>query len=251
MATNGDILPGKFTSYIKGKKSEKTLTLMYVDGHPVNSKMYNNLINLKNAALEAGVTLLVSSGYRDAFDEVVHEEVQIAESQLSLREQNLKPEYVGIKDPADASLKQSIYFKKPVAPPGYSKHNNGTAVDFNTGSRTGKINKQLDGFLYQWLVRNSWKYGFVRTVSEEEWHFNYLGINKTKLGPYSILSPSPNITRNPSKYPDNLYYKDLALDNLVKDPSTGEYISKDALNISIPDSTQTQQFPNDFNNTIL
>ena len=30
---------------------------------------------------------------------------------------------------------------------------------------------------------------------KEEWHFNYLGINKTKLGPYSILSPSPNITK--------------------------------------------------------
>ena len=49
MAKNGDILPGNFTSYIKGKKSDKTLTLIYVDGHPVNSKMYNNLINLKNA----------------------------------------------------------------------------------------------------------------------------------------------------------------------------------------------------------
>ena len=251
MAANGDILPGKFTSYIKGAKSTNTLTLIYVDGHPVNSKMYNNLINLKNAALEAGITLLVSSGYRDAFDDVIYEGEQIAESQLSLRKKNLLPKYVDVKNPADPTLDQDIYFKKDVAPPGYSKHNNGTAIDFNTGSRTGALIEQLDGFLYQWLVRNSWKYGFVRTVSREEWHFNYLGINKTKLGPYSILSPSPNITKNPSKYPDNLYYKDLALDNLVKDPSTGEYISKDALNISIPDSTQTQQFPNDFNNTIL
>ena len=223
MAKNGDILPGNFTSYIKGKKSDKTLTLIYVDGHPVNSKMYNNLINLKNAALEAGITLLVSSGYRDAFDNVIYEEVQIAESQLTLREQNLKPEYIGVKNPADASLKQEIYFKKPVAPPGYSKHNNGTAVDFNTGSRTGTLNKQLDGFLYQWLVLNSWKYGFVRTVSKEEWHFNYLGINKTKLGPYSIISPSPDITGNPTKYPYNLYYDDLGLNNLRLIDS--EYIS--------------------------
>ena len=36
MATNGDILPGKFTSYIKGAKSTNTLTLIYVDGHPVD-----------------------------------------------------------------------------------------------------------------------------------------------------------------------------------------------------------------------
>jgi hypothetical protein len=223
MAANGDILPGKFISYIKGAKSTNTLTLIYVDGHPVNSKMYNNLINLKNAALEAGITLLVSSGYRDAFDDVIYEGEQIAESQLTLREQNLKPEYIGVKNPADASLKQEIYFKKPVAPPGYSKHNNGTAVDFNTGSRTGTLNKQLDGFLYQWLVRNSWKYGFVRTVSKEEWHFNYLGINKTKLGPYSIISPSPDITGNPTKYPYNLYYDDLGLNNLRLIDS--EYIS--------------------------
>lgn len=251
MATNGEELPGTYTDYYKGTKLPNPLKLIYVDGHPVNSRMYNDVVNIKNAALEAGITLLVWSGYRDAFDDIKYDGQLLAESQLTLRKQNIKPEYAD-KNVADSSLfPLKEYFKPATAAPGYSKHNSGKAIDFNTGSRTGNIDSPLDGFLYSWLVRNSWKYGFVRTVSTEEWHFEWIGITAAKSGPYSILSPSPNITKNPSKYPDNLYYKDLALDNLVKDPSTGEYISKDALNISLPDSDQTQQFPNDFNNTIL
>jgi LAS superfamily LD-carboxypeptidase LdcB len=106
--------------------------------------MYNNLINLKNAALEAGITLLVSSGYRDAFDDIIYEGEQIAESQLSLRKKNVLPKYVDVKNPADRYIRSKTYtLKKMLAPPGYSKHNNGTAIDFNTGSRTGALIEQL------------------------------------------------------------------------------------------------------------
>lgn len=222
MAANGDILPGTYTAYDKGIKSPNPLTLMYVDGNPVNSRMYNDLINIKNAALEAGITLLVNSGYRDAFNDIEYDGQQLAESQLTLRKQNVKPEYTD-KNVADSSLSPlSEYFSPATAAPGYSKHNNGKAVDFNTGSRTGNIVSPLNDDLYSWLIRNSWKYGFVRTVSTEEWHFEWIGITAAKSGPYTILSPSP-VIKDPSKYPNNCYYEDLGLNNLRL--IDGEYIS--------------------------
>lgn len=53
----------------------------------------------------------------------------------------------------------------PTARPGRSNHQSGTAVDFQTGGGTSKA--------YFWLVRNAIKYGFVRTVKKETWHWVY------------------------------------------------------------------------------
>ena len=144
------------------------------------------------------------------------------ESQLTLRKQNVKPEYTD-KNVADSSLSPlSEYFSPATAAPGYSKHNNGKAIDFNTGSRTGNIASPLNDDLYSWLIRNSWKYGFVRTVSTEEWHFEWIGITAASSGPYTKLSPSP-VIKDPSKYPNNCYYEDLGLNNLRL--IDGEYVS--------------------------
>ena len=46
------------------------------------------------------------------------------------------------------------------AQPGHSNHQNGFALDVSTSS---------------WLTRNASKFGFVRTVSREAWHFEYHG----------------------------------------------------------------------------
>lgn len=54
------------------------------------------------------------------------------------------------------------------ARPGYSNHQNGAAVDLSTSS---------------WLARNASKYGFVRTVSKEAWHYEFRG--KDPGGPCS------------------------------------------------------------------
>jgi hypothetical protein len=53
----------------------------------------------------------------------------------------------------------------PTARPGRSKHQSGTAVDFQTGGGTSKA--------YFWLVRNAIKFGFIRTVRKETWHWVY------------------------------------------------------------------------------
>jgi hypothetical protein len=46
------------------------------------------------------------------------------------------------------------------APPGYSNHQNGLAVDVTTSS---------------WLAANASRFGFVRTVPSEPWHYEYTG----------------------------------------------------------------------------
>lgn len=46
------------------------------------------------------------------------------------------------------------------ARPGYSNHQNGAALDLSTST---------------WLARNASKYGFVRTVSSEPWHYELRG----------------------------------------------------------------------------
>ncbi|AEI63122.1 peptidoglycan-binding protein [Corallococcus macrosporus] len=51
------------------------------------------------------------------------------------------------------------------APPGYSNHQGGIAVDINTGG-TGTST-------YRWLANNARNFGFVRTVPSEPWHWEY------------------------------------------------------------------------------
>jgi hypothetical protein len=47
------------------------------------------------------------------------------------------------------------------APPGYSNHQSGKALDLNTSA----------GGVYTWLSRNGSSYGFRRTVPSEKWHW--------------------------------------------------------------------------------
>ena len=54
------------------------------------------------------------------------------------------------------------------ARPGYSNHQSGTALDVSTST---------------WLARNASRFGFVRTVSKESWHYEYRG--KDPGGPCS------------------------------------------------------------------
>lgn len=47
--------------------------------------------------------------------------------------------------------------------PGTSNHESGHALDIETRSP----------LVWQWLKRNAWRYGFLRTVPSERWHFEH------------------------------------------------------------------------------
>lgn len=65
------------------------------------------------------------------------------------------------------------------APPGYSNHSNGKAVDFKTTQGIVDYvadSNQREGWrttwLHQWLVKNASKFDF-KPLSTEEWHWDY------------------------------------------------------------------------------
>jgi hypothetical protein len=60
----------------------------------------------------------------------------------------------------DCYLTKSCNNGNLAAKPGYSNHQNGRAVDVSTSS---------------WLFANAAKFGFVRTVPSEDWHWEYAG----------------------------------------------------------------------------
>jgi hypothetical protein len=55
----------------------------------------------------------------------------------------------------------------PANRPGNSNHQNGIAFDIDVGGGGGNAT-------YAWLQRNATKFGFVRTVRREAWHWEYL-----------------------------------------------------------------------------
>ena len=74
----------------------------------------------------------------------------------------------------------SSMFKVSTAPPGFSIHQIGAAYDFN-GFKVGRNkpgvkghgpqNNEAGAQMYRWMCRHAIFYGFVRTVSSEEWHW--------------------------------------------------------------------------------
>jgi len=60
------------------------------------------------------------------------------------------------------------------AKPGRSNHQNGIAFDLNT---TGFDNTMV----YDWLKKNAPRFGFIRTVNKEHWHWEYLPAKASEL----------------------------------------------------------------------
>lgn len=65
--------------------------------------------------------------------------------------------------------------RKWVAKPGHSKHETGTAIDFNLGGfKFSEADKMLTTGAYKWLQANAAHFGF-EPYAPEPWHWNYTG----------------------------------------------------------------------------
>lgn len=135
--------------------------LAVIDGKPVGKDIAKAIILMKRVALKDGITLHVNSGFRsptDIIDKISTKGTPVtADSQTMLYK-------AYIADPEH---------KPYTKPPGESNHGNAFAFDLNTGSVTGKIKESLKKDIYQWLMNNAYKFGFVRWEPEEEWHWEY------------------------------------------------------------------------------
>jgi len=166
---------------------------------------------MQQAAAKEGVRILINSGFRPAFGPNFSGQTSKGKKVTFYTQETLrrdKSRWISSWRSKFASDEDFI-FKAPAhaltpatAPPGHSNHGNGEALDLNTGSRTA-FNKKLNEDVFIWLVKNSWKYGFVRAVSSEEWHFEYWP-DKAKKGPYALIKGTNA----------NRFYSDLGLDQL-------------------------------------
>lgn len=117
--------------YSHGVKT--TICITYVDGKPVEVHTAAAYLKMKAAAAKVGVHLYIVSGFRTmAQQRYLYKIYKQGKGNLA-------------------------------APPGYSNHQSGHALDLNTSS----------GGVYSWLSNHHSAYGFKRTVPSEKWHWEH------------------------------------------------------------------------------
>ena len=124
----------------------------FVDNCRVLASRKPKLMQMKADAKADGVNLTLASSWR-TFDE-----------QLFLRRQNVIDKSK-VNDLPYLKTASHTLFKPYTGKPGFGVHNRGEADDWNV---TGLPKS------YAWLVKNAIKYGMVRTVQSERWHWEDL-----------------------------------------------------------------------------
>jgi hypothetical protein len=125
------------TGYDRGRSFP--ITVIEVDGKPVERDTANAFVNLRDAAARDGVSVHIVSGFRTYEEQ--HHLYYTCYRACRCNHCNL------------------------AAPPGYSNHNSGYALDLNT---------EGPGVL-RWLNLNADRFSFRRTVPSEDWHWEYQG----------------------------------------------------------------------------
>ncbi len=141
--------------------SKDKLTSVY-PGLEVHKSVSRDLAKMRASAASQGIQLIVISGFRS-----IDLQRQIFYENKSIRNQI------------------AIERARVSAPPGYSEHSTGFAVDFGDGSmRSTDFEVEFEKTpAFLWLKRNAAKYHFVLSfpknniqgVSYEPWHWRYEG----------------------------------------------------------------------------
>lgn len=143
-------------------------------GHYVDARCYPNLQAMLTDCYNAGLSPLICSSYRtqemqqELFDERIDE---------------LLAQGYSMEDAYDKAATS-------VARPGTSEHQIGLAVDIVDKNHQMLDSSQEQTPVQQWLIENSWKYGFIlrypNGTSEltgiiyEPWHYRYVGKKTAK-----------------------------------------------------------------------
>ena len=148
------------------------------------TKYNNNLMSQRN-----NTTKLVWQTVADAFEQmradaqqsgihiILNSGQRTFEQQLATRRQNVIDRSKR-GDNRYLVAASSSKFRPRTAPPGRSNHQSGIAVDINTGS---PLRKGVPSPTYKWLVENAHRFGFVRTVRSERWHWEFKGSKAARL----------------------------------------------------------------------
>lgn len=135
------------------------------NGESVDSRIYPDLQEMFDDARAVGLNPYVNSGYRT--DQV----------QQSLMDEEINDYMVQGYSEAEARRLAEQW----VAVPGTSEHQLGLAVDISMEDTA----TQTTSDMWQWLMKNSYKYGFILRypedktditgISYEPWHYRYVG----------------------------------------------------------------------------
>jgi hypothetical protein len=125
----------KSTGYLQGNPFE--VTLVTVDGYPVEINLANAFLTMAKAAEGAGLNMRLNSGFRTP--------------------QEQQYLYNCYKTCSCNSCNEA-------AAPGWSNHQSGHALDIN-----------VSGGVLAWLNANAGAFGFKRTVASETWHWEWWG----------------------------------------------------------------------------
>ena len=136
------------------------------NGQRVDSRIYPELQAMFDAARAAGRTPLVISSYRTYDDQ----KAMLLKKYNSFRDKGYSQEDAQVE-----ALKWAAY-------PGYSEHQLGLAIDVGT-SNSEKCSKDR---VWSWLKEHCAEYGFIwrysdeksdiTGISNEPWHFRYVGV---------------------------------------------------------------------------
>lgn len=129
--------------------------MKYVNGQSVSDDLYPHVVLICKAAWADDIELRVKDG-----DRTFEEQVQMRE--LNIKDKTLKKtltkeqfrDYLLHADNGD--------FYPRTAQPGTSNHEFHRAIDWDIKGKPE---------VYKWLVLNAYKFGWVRTVPSERWHW--------------------------------------------------------------------------------
>ena len=129
------------------------------NGKKLHRKCYEAFKKMQKAAKAENITLIIVQAYRTVDDQ----------------KRLFKNKFKNKQHPTSAELKGRL---KYAAPPGYSEHHTGLAVDINTTTSPFGSTKA-----YQWMKKHAKEFGFEQSFPEnnkqnlgcEPWHWRYVG----------------------------------------------------------------------------
>lgn len=144
------------------------------NGHAIDERAYQDLQDMMDDCREAGLDPLICSSYR-----TMEKQKELFNNKVN---QYLNQGYSQEKAEQAAG--------ELVAIPGTSEHQLALALDIVDVSYQILDEKQEDTPVQKWLLKNSWKYGFILRypsdkseitgISYEPWHYRYVGKNSAK-----------------------------------------------------------------------
>lgn len=186
----------------------RVLDLVIIDGIVVWRPVALAFLDMRDDAATQGINLTIVSGYRPAFGPSITAITSAGNSVSIITQESLRRDrsrWIGRSnftgtDEDFVFRAGATEFDPITVPPGASNHGSGVSIDLNTGSRNATGFPALNAVIYAWLVKNSYKFGFIRTIASEEWHFEY-SPDDARRGPYALLRGNDS----------NRFYSDLGL----------------------------------------